>query len=615
MNNNNKCATTVNGNGESKIQRFLRLLLKPIYEQFPFVLLFLCTIDFWSVYNLAIDCITSTEKISSILSFGDLSVNAAILFLFAYVAAWVISVIRNAPLRRLAKTFMYGLLLFLFLLRYFLRHNFNLDININFFILLAGASKTEIVEFVNHYFFSINTLFMLLVLMVYAVVILALEYFWDSKKNYIKKIPLRVKNVVSVIILLLLLSGVYSTKVYCKLYSAHSYEEMIMFDFPNDPISSTYVSLLKLRIMNDNVRSAIELNKGVYENEDVHTVKDDTVNVVVVIGESYIKWHSQLYGYGLETTPNMYREMCDGRLFVFNDVISSSNSTSEVMRNLLCCNNSSEKEMWFDYPSFLTIFKKAGYNVYFWDNQCESSILSNYSYVLNSFLYSPELSKVFYSQTNSESFEYDADLVESLNEAFDASSEQKNLVVFHLSGQHVAPSKRFPHDTFKHFTAENIKRNDAYLTENMKEYIADYDNATLYNDYVMSKIFDKFKDSNTILVYFSDHGEEAYDFREHSGRDHGELTPMVLKYQYDVPFVVWCSETYKKNNSDVVESISKAVNRPFMLDNVCNMLFNLGGISTSYYRENLDLISPNYYCRERYLLRGKYVYEDIRYAY
>lgn len=614
MNNNNKCATTVNGNGKSKIWKFLRLLLKPIYRQFPFVFLFLCMIDFWSVYNLALDCIDSPEKISSILSLPVLYTKAVILFLFAYIAAWVITVIRNRKLKRLVKTFMYGILLALFLLRFFLRHYFNLDININFFVLLTGASRTEIVEFVNHYIFSINALLILSILIIYAVVIFTLEYFWDRKKVCVRTISSRVKNAVSVVVLFLLLSGVYSTKVYCKLYSARSYEEIIMFDYPNDPISSTYVSLLKLRIMNNNVRAAIELNKDVYEEEYVKTVKDDTVNVVVVIGESYIKWHSQLYGYDLETTPNMYREMLDGRLFAFNDVISSSNSTSVVMRNTLCCNNSSAKEMWFDYPSFLTIFKKAGYNVYFWDNQCESSILSNYSFVLNRFLYSPETREVFFTKTNSVPFVYDADLVESLDETFDASSGQNNLVVFHLSGQHVAPSKRFPHDTFKYFTAENIKRNDAYLTEKMKEYIADYDNATLYNDYVMNKIFDKFKESNTILVYFSDHGEEAYDFREHCGRDHGELTPMVLKYQYDVPFVVWCSETYKKNNPDVVESIRQAVNRPFLIDNVCNMLFNLGGISTSYYREDLDLISPHYQCRER-LLKGKFVYENIRYGY
>ena len=483
----------------------------------------------------------------------------------------------------------------------------------NFFILLAGATRTEIFEFVNQYVFSISTLLIFLSLTIYAGVIFVLEYLWIRKKRYVKKIPVFAKKIIYVVIFFLFISGVYSTKVYLKVYKAQSFDEIKILDFPKDPISSTFVSLVKFRIMNKNVRDAIELNKRVYENENAYTVKDDSVNVVVVIGESYIKWHSQLYGYNLETTPNMYREMRDGRLFAFNDVISSSNSTSVVMRDLLCCNNSSAKEKWFDNPSFLTIFKKAGYNVYFWDNQCQSSVLSNYSYVLNNFIYNPELEQIFYTQTNSKPYDYDADLVNDFNAVCNL-SEQKNLIVFHLLGQHVAPSKRFPRDSFGFFTAKGIKRDDAYLTDKMKEYIADYDNATLYNDYVMNKIFDKFKDSNTILLYFSDHGDEAYDFRAHCGRYHGELTPMVLKYQYDIPFVVWCSDTYKKNNPDVVNSICQAVDRPFVLDNVCNMLFNIGGISTSYYRENLDLISPNYQCQER-LVKGEFIYEEIRYDY
>ena len=609
MKNNNKCATAT----ESKLWKFLSAFAKPVYEQFTYVFLFLCMIDFWSVYAFAVKCIDSPEKISSIFSLQNFYVSVAILFLFAYLGALVMNAIRNATLRHLVKSLLYGSLLMLFVLRFFLRHYFNLDINTSFFVLLAGASKTEAMEFVSQYVFSIATLLMLLVAAIYAVFIIILEYCWKRKKHHcMKKISFRAKNVISALLFILFVSGLYSTNIYWRIYSARSFDDLKTLKAPTDPISSIFNSMVRLRITKNCVRGAIDLNKDVYEKENAYLLQEDSLNVVVVIGESYIKWHSQLYGYNLETTPNLYREMCDGRLFVFNDVISSSNSTSSVMCNLLCCNNSSAKEKWYEHPSFLTVFKKTGYNVYFWDNQCKSSMLSNYSYVLNSFLYAPELHNVFFTETNSESFAYDADIVDSFNETCNLTG-QNNLILFHLLGQHITPSKRFPHDTFKHFTAESITRDDAYLTEKMKEYIADYDNATLYNDYVVNKIFDKFKDSNTILLYFSDHGEEAYDYRGHCGRDHGDLTPMVLKYQYEVPFFIWCSETYKKNNPDVVENIRKAVNRPFVLDNVCNTLFNVGGILTSYYRANLDLISPYYQCHQR-LLKGVFVYEDIRYA-
>ena len=612
MKNRNKYATAGDCKSESRAWKFLKLFARPLYDQFAYVLLFLCFIDFWTLYVLVKNCFTSAEKISSIISVPELIVNTAILFLFAYFGALVMTVTRNRWLRRLVKIFLYGLVLTLFLLRFFLRHNFNLDINLDFLILLLGAHRTEIMEFVNQYVFSSRTLLLLLIITIYAISIIALESFWKRKKRCVKKIPLYVKRTIYVVVLFLFVTGLCSTNVYYKVYKAKTSDDIKALTIPKDPISSTIISFVRLHKTNKTVRDAIELNKGVYETENAYTINDDSVNVVVVIGESFIKWHSPLYGYNLNTTPNMYREMLEGRLFVFNDVISSSNGTSIVMKNMLCCNNTIAKEKWYDYPSFLTIFKKAGYNVYYWDNQCLSSVLSNYSYVLNNFIYNPELEQIFYTQTNSKPYAYDADLVNDFNAVCNL-SEQKNLILFHLLGQHVAPSKRFPSDSFRYFTSKDIKRKDDFLTEKMKEYIADYDNATLYNDNVMNMIFDKFKDTNTILLYFSDHGDEAYDFRAHCGRYHGELTPMVLKYQYDIPFVVWCSDTYKKNNPDVVNSICQAVDRPFVLDNVCNMLFNIGGISTSYYRENLDLISPNYQCQER-LVKGE-IYEEIRYDY
>ncbi|MBO5864622.1 MAG: hypothetical protein J6Q73_01025, partial [Bacteroidaceae bacterium] len=92
-----------------------------------------------------------------------------------------------------------------------------------------------------------------------------------------------------------------------------------------------------------------------------------------------------------------------------------------------------------------------------------------------------------------------------------------------------------------------------------------------------------------------------------------EVTAMSLKYQYEIPFVVWCSDVYRKNNPDVVDAIQQAVDRPFVLDNICNVLFRIGGVVTSYYREQYDLIAPGYQCGKR-LVKGEYVYEDIRYG-
>ena len=46
-------------------------------------------------------------------------------------------------------------------------------------------------------------------------------------------------------------------------------------------------------------------------------------NIVLVIGESYNKHHSQLYGYNMPTTPRQVAMAQEGSLVPFSDVVSS----------------------------------------------------------------------------------------------------------------------------------------------------------------------------------------------------------------------------------------------------------------------------------------------------
>lgn len=188
-----------------------------------------------------------------------------------------------------------------------------------------------------------------------------------------------------------------------------------------------------------------------------------------------------------------------------------------------------------------------------------------------------------------------------------------NLVLFHLMGQHIMAAERYPNDAFSYFTADSVRNNFPFINQQKREYIAHYDNATRYNDYILDRIISMFEDENTLLLYFSDHGDEVYDYRDRAGRQYGVLTSDLLKYQYDVPFMIWCSDTFQDKYPETVHKIKNAVKRPFMTDNVCNLLFGVAGVQTPYYRDTLDLLSPMYKCNER-IINQKYRYEDIRYS-
>ena len=87
------------------------------------------------------------------------------------------------------------------------------------------------------------------------------------------------------------------------------------------------------------------------------------------------------------------------------------------------------------------------------------------------------------------------------------------------------------------------------MDKNKKWAIATYDNATLYNDAVMGHIFDLYRNKNAVVVYFSDHGEEIYDYRDQRGR-HVSYAPSadMLRHQNEVPFVIW-SPTATSNST------------------------------------------------------------------
>ena len=166
--------------------------------------------------------------------------------------------------------------------------------------------------------------------------------------------------------------------------------------------------------------------------------------------------------------------------------------------------------------------------------------------------------------------------------------------MFHLQGQHFEAKDKYPHGCgFDTFTVNSY--NNPHLSKSMIQEIADYDNATRYNDNVFRKITEIFKDRVAVLVYVSDHGEEVYDYREFIGRTHEEMkSNEALKYQYDVPLVVWFSDKYIQRRSDVVESLKTNANKRVMIDGLSHLLLGLGCINTSYYDSSCDLSSKDY---------------------
>lgn len=501
------------------------------------------------------------------------------------------------PFGRFAKYFFYFFLTILCTVNVFLHFQFKSKISPNIMLLLGETNTQESSEFIHQYVFSISTIPAVLFFFAALLLIILAELYKRHTMSLNKKL---MGIVVSIITLL----GICSFVRFSSLFLCRTTLEVDRWvetneARPMDNLSNLLFCLYDLYIGSNELSVAEQSTLEACQKEARSNA--DTLSIVLVIGESYIKNHSSLYGYLKCTTPNMMKEEESGRLFVFTDVYSPYNLTSDVLRNVFSTNSIGAGEQWTGYPFFPVVFKKAGYDVFFWDNQYDPSGHESLDFSLNAYLHNSKTEKFAFTKINANAFRYDEELIDDFVAQSDTTEKSLMLVIFHLMGQHSSYYDRYPHSReFDYYSVDSIKQTKPFHTIEKRKLIADYDNATRYNDYIVGKIINHFRNENAVMLYFSDHGDEVYDYRDFAFRDiSNTITPQILRYQYAVPFMIWCSDEFKRGNETVIEQIKDAVNKPLMLDNVCHLLFSLAKIDTPYYIQSRDILDSAYSCPPR----------------
>ena len=530
----------------------------------------------------------------------------SIWFLYAYIIAVIICISKKTWVRWL----WYMLLLSIYAVSCFLATNFEMKIGPTLITLLVETNKREAGEFMSVYFLTAASLKVYIKVAIYIALIFLVEL--GYRKYCLERIKRFRSIYASILIIFLLFAGIIRWSHYSDYFNFNKPDDEDALEYPaSDIYTRLFCSLCIESKQSSVVERAIDVSLNAGKATTVYE-KCDSLNVIFVIGESFIKSHASLYGYPLVTTPNLQLQKEKGNLYAFTDVITPYNYTSMSVKNMMSCNSLRESEKWFNCPYFPVLFKKAGYNVYFWSNQHETTDGTVYEYALNSYLYHQKFSDSIYEKTNSKPSEYDGQLFDDFKQScIDSLKSPNNLFLFHLSGQHMVFTMRFPQtEEHKRFTIKDIQNNHSYIDEKKLQYIADYDNAILYGDYVLAEMMKSFADWNAVLVFLSDHGEEVYDYRNRMGRSYTDkIDSLYLKYQYEIPFVIWCSDRFKSNYPDVVNNIQEAVAKPFMIDDVCQLLFHLGGIQSDYYHPERDVLSKEYVPKERIIRGGEINYD------
>lgn len=365
-----------------------------------------------------------------------------------------------------------------------------------------------------------------------------------------------------------------------------------------------YLYIFKnISLLNKDYDKWEENQEDIWNNTDYSTDTDD-FDIVILIGETCIRKHFQVYGYHLPTTPYLQTEKDQGRLVTFDDVLTPSNYTTLSLRNVMSTNRLSDGEPWFRGAYFPMLIRKAGWDVYHYDNQARPG---GNDIGLTKVFYTPLNMQQVYTAVMDTTFYYnDMDYVEYVDSAL-APNEQpgKKMVIYHFVGQHFPYDERYPHPG--RFTATDIIADLPWLNNDRRRQIADYDNATLHNDSVVGRLMERWQKRPTIMFYFGDHGDEVWDLGKAGVRNNEQWDdPAWVDRQFHIPFMIWMSDEFQRLYPEKTARIRQATSRRYgTIDLLGYMILGIADPDNPHYRPDRDLLNPLYDPQPRISVSGK----------
>ncbi len=475
-----------------------------------------------------------------------------------------VGLVNNKTIRRIFfkwGIFFFNIILFIETSYYVI---FNVNISPSAIYVFFETNNKEIKEFLSFYL-DAN-------LMLYGLALLMINVFVYFIKSFIpvsinKCFSGYTKIVVSIIFILLILK----------------FTSLRHYNLPYLILKSYYVVYFESKV----------LETGPYKSEngifkDTKIINNDIARLhVIVIGESTTRNNMSLYGYSRDTNPLLKR---NHELSIFKNVISPHAGTTASLTKALSLLNYEDSNIELK-GSIMQLFNSADYATFWISNQqpvgfAETDITKIIDACKN---------KMYVNTESSEDTRLlDETVFEKIDEVLN--NVNMNTVIFiHLQGTHLNYYNRYP-ETYNFFN--DMPPEPKYSSNKIHKIINTYDNAILYNDFIVSSIIDKVKAKNTssTVLYFSDHGEEVYNTIKFAGHndDIGTL-PM-----FDIPFLLWQSKEYKLNNSIEVD-----LDRPYMTDDLFHSIAHLCGINNEHVNLEKSIFSKSFKKRKRIILNNK----------
>jgi len=284
----------------------------------------------------------------------------------------------------------------------------------------------------------------------------------------------------------------------------------------------------KLRILqHDKIHKEWTLNAkkrlvfdGKFNKKQIHTI---------VLTDSITSFNFGLCGYPRNTTPELTKR--SDQFKVFCRGYAPASSTIQSLRYLF--NDGTRDVMDDNAPENIMAYAKAaGFKVYWISNQDDVYISS---------LFAAYADKAVF--INKKSGRSSTSLDEKILPAYKIAlndPEPRKFIILHLIGSHPNYKMRYP-EQFSKFSDSSNDEVEEKLEKNEISHLIqlkrnEYDNSILYQDWIVSKLFDLLTSTQSdfrSFTFLSDHGNEVGHDQNYAG--HSAST----EAGYRVPIVIW----------------------------------------------------------------------------
>ncbi|MDA0326401.1 MAG: phosphoethanolamine transferase, partial [Bacteroidetes bacterium] len=404
----------------------------------------------------------------------------------------------------------------------------------------------------------------------YMVLVLFFTFFFlrRNKKLYQKLKPLETKKIAVYML------SVFGVLVYLKL-SKH-----IVYNLPYLVAKSVY----EYTQISKSFEAYTQNKKGNFTNVQLESDQHNSV-FVLILGESTVRTHMELYGYERQTTP-LLKSISD-ELWIYPDVISPHTQTVESVTKMLTLGNYESPEK-IESGSIIQLANAAGFDTFWLSNQRPVGM---YESLVTKIALSASMTKFLTVAPVTTNQVLDEALLPELDIVLKNNTDKPKFIVIHLMGTHFDYQNRYPESlqTFSNVPKLNYSSEENHINVNA------YDQAVLYTDYIVTEEINKVKNlsAQSTVLYLSDHGEELYMDKNMAGHNESIAT----KSMYEIPFVLWQSDEYKKSKSLIFDA-----QRPYMTDDLFHSLAQLLQIKATEVSTKRSIFSHDFQNRQRIIL-------------